>query len=212
MPGFFQPAIETSGIKPFDDFPMEFSEGTLSGVVSTDELASVLFVHYLVAGCPDDKKVYAVAPGRLVSPKTLSLLGVDPSKLLIGSVYSPDELLSALELVEEGSLLIVGNFPALNPSSETVLEMRRVVDDKGLIAVLHHFPVAFNELDHPGEFTRLFKLPEILDALLILRINSYRGHYRLNMTVSKAPPEWVSSLGDHSIPIDGLVKPLLGKS
>lgn len=73
--------------------------------------------------------------------------------------------------------------------------------------------MAFNELDHPGEFTRLFKLPpEVLDALLILRTNSYRGHYRLNMTISKAPPpEWVSSLGDHSIPIDGLVKPLLGK-
>ncbi|WP_367883380.1 hypothetical protein [Thermococcus peptonophilus] len=169
---------------------MEFSEGTISGVISTDELASVLFVHYLAAGCPDDKKVYVVAPpGRLVSPKTLSLLGTDPSKLLIGSVYSPDELISALELVEEGSLLIVGNFPALNPSSETVLGIRKVVDDKGLIAVLHHSPVAFNELDHPGEFTRLFKLPpEVLDALLILRTNSYRGHYRLNMTISKAPP------------------------
>lgn len=111
MPGFFQPAIETSGVKPFEDFPIEFSEGTLSGVISTDELASVLFVHYLAAGCPDDKKAYVVAPGRLVSPKTLSLLGADPSKLLIGSVYSPDELISALELVEEGSLLIIGNFP-----------------------------------------------------------------------------------------------------
>lgn len=211
MPGFFQPAIETSGVKPFEDFPMEFSEGTLSGVISTDELASVLFVHYLAAGCPDDKKTYVVAPGRLVSPKTLSLLGADPSKLLIGSVYSPDELISALELVEEGSLLIVGNFSALNPSPETVLGIRKVVDDKGLIAVLHHSPVAFNELDHPGEFTRLFKLPEVLDALLVLRTNSYRGHYRLNMTLSKAPPEWVGSLGDHSIPIDGLVRPLLGK-
>jgi hypothetical protein len=212
MPGFFQPAIETSGVKPFEDFPLEFSEGTLSGVVSTDELASVLFVHYLLATAIPERKAYVIAPGKLVSPKVLSLIGADPLKLLIGSVYSADELVSALDLVDEDSLLLVGNFSSLNPSSETVLKMRRVVDDKGLIAVLHSTPVIFNELDHPAEFTRLFKLPEILDALLILRTNSYRGHYRLNITLSKAPPEWVSFLGDHSIPVDGLVKPLLGRS
>ncbi|WP_456367839.1 hypothetical protein [Thermococcus sp.] len=212
MPGFFQPAGEVKEIRPFEEFPVPFPQGTLSGVVSTDELAAVLFVHYFISRALSMGRVYVLGPGRTVSPKILSTLGADASNVLVGSVYSPEELLSALSLVEDGAPVLISGLSLLDSSPMNIVEVRRVVDNKGLIGVLHNSPIVFNELDHPNEFTRLFKLPELFDSLIVLRTSSYRGHYRLNMTVFKAPPDLVALLGDHSIPVDSVVKPLLGKS
>ncbi|WP_099211124.1 hypothetical protein [Thermococcus henrietii] len=212
MPGFFQPVEEISGIKPFEGFPVEFSRGSLSALVSTDELAGSLFVHTLLGEALKAGKAYHVGPKRAFSPSILRALEVEPSALLSASVYSADELLQALDYVEDGSTVLVSQFSALRGvSRETLLELRRRADEGSLTLVLHHETLTFNELDLPGEFARLFLLPELFDSLLVLRTSSYRGHYKLNATVLKAPPEQIASLGDHSIPVDSLVKVITGR-
>jgi len=212
MSGFFQPVEEISGIKPFEGFPVEFSRGSLSAVVSTDELAGALFVHTLLSEALKAGRAYHVGPKRAFSPSILRALEVEPSNLLSANVYSAEELVRALNYVDENSTVLVSQFPTLGGiSREALLELRRKVDDGSLTLVLHHETLTFNELDLPGEFSHLFLLPELFDSLLVLRTSSYRGHYRLNATVLKAPPEQIASLGDHSIPVDSLVKVITGR-
>ncbi|WP_297065956.1 hypothetical protein [Thermococcus sp.] len=212
MPGFFQPVEEISGIKPFEGFPLEFSQASISAIVSTDELAGSIFVHTLLGESLRGGKAYHVGPKRVFAPGVLKALEVEPSNLLSASVYSGDELLQALEYVDDGSLVLVSQFPALkNISQETLLELRRKTDDMMLTLVLHHETLTLNELDLPGEFARLFLLPELFDALLVLRTSSYRGHHKLNVTVLKAPPEQIGNIGDHLIPVDSLVKLIAGR-
>ncbi|ASJ04874.1 hypothetical protein A3L01_05660 [Thermococcus barossii] len=208
---FFKPAeLQSREVKPFEGFPFGLSEGSIAGIISTDELAETAFLYHLVANALKDGPVYHIGPGTAFSVKLLKRLTEDVSNLYAGNVYSLDELVAALNVVEDGSLVVVSLFPALlNRSAEGVVEVRKLVDGKGLILVLGHTTIELNELDLPGEFRRLYDLPEIFEALAVLRTSSYRGHYRLNMTVLKAPPDHVSSVGDHSIPIDSLIKPLL---
>ena len=211
MPMFFKPAeLQSREIKPFDEFPVAFSEGSLAGIIATDELAGALFVYHTLSKALPEGPVYHVGPGPSVSPKVLGRLVEDLSNLYAGNVYSIEELLRALESVEDGSPVIVSNFPALlNRTSEGMVEIRRLVDGKGLIMILMHTTLELNELDLPGEFRRLYTLPELFETLAVLRTSSYRGHYRLNMTVLRAPAEYVSKVGEHSIPVDSLVRPLL---
>ncbi|WP_457742999.1 hypothetical protein [Thermococcus sp.] len=212
MPGFFTPVTEVRGIKPFDDFPLEFGDSTLSAVVSTDELAFLVFLHTFMASSPSGSVAYYLGPGRFFSLSILQRLDGDSSNVLIGNVYSMDELLEAINYVENGSSVFVAQFPLLRGvTPEKLVELRRASDEGALKLVLGHHAVVFNELDLPGEFVRLFHVPELFDALIVLRTSSYRGHYKLNVTVLKAPPEQVSMLGDHSIGIDGLVRRMLGK-
>ncbi|NJE76944.1 hypothetical protein E3E37_08420 [Thermococcus sp. ES12] len=208
---FFKPAeLQSREVKPFEGFPFGLSEGSIAGIISTDELAETVFLYHLVANALKDGPVYHIGPGTAFSVKLLKRLTDDVSNLYVGNVYSIDELVAALNVVEDGSLVVVSLFPALlNRSAEGVVEVRKLVDGKGLILVLGHTTIELNELDLPGEFRRLYDLPEIFEALAVLRTSSYRGHYRFNMTVLKAPPDHVSSVGDHSIPIDSLIKPLL---
>ena len=211
MTMFFKPAeLESREVKPFDSFPLAFPEGSLSGIVYTDELAETVFLHHLAASHLEDGPVYHVGPGVSLSLKQLMKLAGDISNLYAGKVYSTEELIEALRLVEAGSLVIVSRYPALlNRSAEKLVEMRRIVDKKGLILVLNHFTLDLNELNLFGEFARLYDLPELFETLVVLRTSSYRGHYRMNLTVLRAPAEYVASVGDHSIPIDSLVKPFL---
>jgi hypothetical protein len=212
MPGFFQPVEEISGIKPFEDFPLEFGRGSLSAIVSTDELASSLFVHTVLSEALKAGKAYHVGPKRAFSPSLLRAFEVEPSNLLSASVYSADELLQVLDYVEENSTVLVSQFPTLKGiSNEVLLGLRRKADEDFLTLLLHHEAITFNELDLPGEFVRLFLVPELFDSLLVLRTSSYRGHYKLNVTVLKAPPEQIANLGDHSIPVDSLVRTLTGR-
>lgn len=211
MPMFFKPAeLQSKEIKPFDDFPFGLSEGSLAGIISADELAEAAFLYHLVAKALEYGPVYYVGPRASFSVKVLKRITEDVSNLYSGNVYSVGELIQALNAVEDGSLVVVSLFPALlNRSAEGLVEVRKLVDRKGLILVLGHTTIELNELDLPGEFRRFYDLPEIFEALAVLRTSSYRGHYRLNMTVLKAPPDYVSAVGDHPIPVDSLVKPLL---
>ncbi|ASJ09526.1 hypothetical protein A3L11_09900 [Thermococcus siculi] len=207
---FFKPAeIESREIKPFDAFPLALPEGGLAGVVFTDELAETVFLYHLMATSLGDGPVYYIGPGG-PSIRTLKKLAEDLSSLYAGNVYSADELVGALNVVEDGSVVIVTRYPALlNRSAEKLVEIRKLVDEKGLILTLSHSTMDLNELDLPGEFRQLYDLPELFEALLVIRTSSYRGHYRMNLTVLRAPAEYVGSVGDHSIPIDSLVKPFL---
>ena len=210
MAGFFRPLDTGRSIRPLEGFPVAFGEGTLSAVVSTDELSSVVFLHSLVASALDGE-VYVISQGRKVSPLLIERLGVEPSNLLVGFAYSADELKSALGQVSPGSLVVVSDFPPMdNINEKTALEIRRVTDERGLITVLHHEAITFNELDPASEFERLFFSPGLFDLLLVLRTNSYRGHHKLNVTLLKAPPEDFWAVGDHSIPIDGILRKLRG--
>lgn len=212
MPGFFQPVEEISGIKPFEGFPVEFSRGSLSALVSTDELAGFILAHTLLSEALRSGKAYHVGPKRVFSPSILRTFGVEPSSLLSANVYSAEDLVKAFDYVEEGSTVLVSQFPTLTGvSQETLLELRKRADEGSLTLVLHHGTLSFNELDLPGEFARFFLVPELFDSLIVLRTNSYRGHYKLNVTVLKAPPEQIASLGDHSIPVDSIVKTITGK-
>lgn len=212
MPGFFQPVEEISGIKPFEGFPVEFSRGSLSALVSTDELAGSLFVHTLLSEALRAGKAYHVGPKRAFSPSVLRALEVEPSNILSANVYSAEELLQALDYVEDDSTVLVSQFPTLRGiSGEALLELRRKADEGSLTIVLHHETLTFNELDIPGEFSRLFRLPELFDSLLVLRTSSYRGHYKMNVTVLRAPPESVSAVGEHSIPVTELVRLITGQ-
>ena len=211
MPMFFKPAeLESREVKPFEAFPLAFQGGSLAGVVATDELAGAVFLYHLVSNALSNGPVYHIGPGSSLSVKILKTLTEDVSNLYAGNVYTVEELIRALELVEENSLAVVSLFPTLlNRSGEAMVEIRRLVDRKGIVLVLMHTTLELNELDLPGEFKRLYDLPELFESLIVLRTSSYRGHYRLNMTVLRAPAEYVASVGDHSIPIDSLVKPLL---
>ncbi|WP_258084053.1 hypothetical protein [Thermococcus thermotolerans] len=211
MPMFFKPAeLQSRDVKPFDAFPLAFAEGSMSAMIAADELAETVFLYHLVANALENGLVYHIGPGASFSVKVLKRIAEDASNLYAGNVYSVEELLQALNVVEDGSLVVVSLFPALlNRSAEGIVEIRKLVDRKGLILVLGHTTIELNELDLPAEFRRLYDLPEIFEALVVLRTSSYRGHYRLNMTVLKAPPDYVSAVGDHSIPIDSLIKPLL---
>jgi len=211
MPGFFQTADDKNGLTPLEGFPVELREGTLSAVVSTDELSSVIFLHSLLAGAGG--KAYVIAQGRRVSPRLIERLDGDPAGVLVGFAYSSGELITGLSQIPPGSLLVVSDFPYIRGvGNDAVLEIRRMTDKKGLITVLHHEAMTFNELNPEGEFERLFYAPGLFDLLLVLRTSSYRGHYRLNITILKAPPEDFLAVGDHSIPVDGLLRKLKGQA
>ena len=210
MAMFFKPAeLLPRGVKPFDDFPAALPAGGMAGVVFADQLAEEVFVHHLIASVLKDGPVYHIGPGSL-SLRVIEELAESAINLYSGNVYTAGELADALRLVEEDSLVVVRRFSSLmDISAESVVELKRTADEKGLFLVLCHSPLEFNELDLPGEFKRLFFLPELFDLLAVLRTSSYRGHHRMNITVLRAPAEYVASVGDHSIPIDSLVRPLL---
>jgi len=208
MPVFIKPSdIQLREIKPFDAFPLGFTEGSLSALLFGDELSEALFMRGIVSSAPSETGIYNIGPAGLIPPKG-PLSGAE--NLYLGRVYSLDELVSALGLVEEASIVVVTRFSALlNRNVEGLVETRRIADERALTLILTHETLEMNELNLPAEFTEHFLLPGLFDSLIVLRTNSYRGHYRLNITVLKAPLDAVSALGDHSIPVDSLIKPLL---
>ena len=211
---FFQP-VEPGfpGLTPFEGFPIAFHGGSLSAIVTTDELGWAVFLHNLTANALSNGPVYHVGPVRGVSTEVLKRLVDDVSGLYLARAYSTKDIVQAFNYVEDGSLVVVSGFPLLPDRREDdVLEIRRSVDEKGLIAVLVHHTLEFNELDLPGEFKRLYILPELFDSLIVIRANSYRGHYKLGVTVLKAPPDQLSARGEHLISADSLVRKIVQTS
>ncbi len=207
---FFKPAeLQPREVKPFDAFPVALPAGSVSGIVFADQLAEEVFVHHLIASALKDGPAYHIGPGSL-SIRILEKLSESTSNLYAGNAYTTEELMNAMKLVEDDSLVVVRRFSLLlGLSGEKVVEIKRIADEKGLTVVLCHSTLELNELDLPGEFGKLFFIPELFDMLAVLRTSSYRGHYRMNITVLRAPAEYVASVGDHSVPIDSLARPFL---
>ncbi|WP_237702800.1 hypothetical protein [Thermococcus barophilus] len=215
MPMFFRPAGEEKRkvplIEELSPLVGEVEEGSMVAVVTTDALSQTILQYSALANALNSgMTAYYLEPTNGFSLKLLNKLSENNENLFLGKVYTLDELSSALELVEDNSLVFVSNFSILeNQSREKLIKMRRVVDEKSLFLVLSHNTLEINELDLNSEFKRLFVIPELFEHLLVLRTSGYRGHYRMNISVLKAPPEFVKNIGEHSIPIDKKAKMFL---
>ncbi|ALM75946.1 hypothetical protein [Thermococcus barophilus] len=215
MPVFFRPAGEEKRkvplIEELSPLVGEVEEGSMVAVVTTDALSQTILQYSALANALNSgMTAYYLEPTNGFSLKLLNKLSENNENLFLGKVYTLDELSSALELVEDNSLVFVSNFSILeNQSREKLIKMRRIVDEKSLFLVLSHNTLEINELDLNSEFKRLFVIPELFEHLLVLRTSGYRGHYRMNISVLKAPPEFVKNIGEHSIPIDKKAKMFL---
>ncbi|WP_227738486.1 hypothetical protein [Thermococcus paralvinellae] len=212
MPMFFKPAGEDKKrvglIEELSPLVGELEEGSMAAVVTTDALAQTILQYSSLANALNSGiTAYYLEPTNGFSLKLLSKLSENTENLFLGKIYTLDELSSALELVEDNSFVFVSNFSILeNQSKEKLIKMRKTVDEKGLFLVLSHNTLEINELDLNSEFRRLFSIPELFEHLLVLRTSGYRGHYRMNISVLKAPLEFVKNIGEHSIPIDKKAK------
>lgn len=182
-------------------------EGDTAGVIVTDQLSHAYFLHLALSNFQGNS--YYLDVSSRVSPQIVSSLGGNPDMVFFGKVYSINDVFSALNYVQPGSLLIVGSLNLLNPSTEDVLNLRKIVHEKGLFAIVLVEEQALNELDLLGESRRLLLIPELYEQVLIGRINHYRGKYKLTVTVLRNYPEKLDSLGDHEIVIDEEVRKIL---
>ena len=209
---FFKPAGEEKKrvglIEELSPLIGELEEGSMIAAITTDALAQAILQYSSLANALNSGiTAYYLEPTNGFSLKLLSKLSENTENLFLGKIYTLDELSSALELVEDNSLIFVSNFSILERQSrENLIGMRRVVDEKGLFLILSHNTLEINELDLYPEFRRLFGIPELFEYLLVLRTNGYRRHYRMNISILKAPSEFIKNIGEHSVPIDEKAK------
>jgi hypothetical protein len=184
---------------------------SIAGVITTDALAQNLIQYSSIANALNSEiPTYYLEPTPGFSTKLLSKFSEKSENILMGKVYTLGELLDALGMVRDDSFVFVSNFGVLEEiDKKGMLELRKIVDRKGIFLVLSHNALEINELNLISEFRRLFFVPELFEYLLVMRVSGYRGHYRLNLTVLKAPSEFVKNTGEHSIPIDSKVKMIL---
>jgi hypothetical protein len=205
----FQFPEEAKVITPFESFPVTIRLGSSLAVLFSDGLSQTLFLSYLEAALLKEGPVYHIEVGRSSIPPVEKVIEKTDQFYFAKTVRFHD-ILSALKEIPNDSSLVVDGFPLLRGiSSEGILELVDTAGSRGITIVLSHSPLVLNELDLPGEFRGNFLIPEIFDYLLVIRTGSYRGHYRIGVSVLRAPFEEVYSLGEHSLPADALVKKLL---
>ncbi len=215
MPMFFKPDdAETRRVELVEELTElvgSLEGGSMSGIITTDALSQAILQYSAIANALNSEvPAYYLSPANSFSLKLLSKL-TEKRDVLLGRIYSMDDLLGALKRVEEDSLVFVAGFSVLTDrSAEGMIALRRTVDDRNLMLVLSHSTLELNELDLTGEFRHLFIIPELFELLMVMRTNSYRGHYRLNLSIIKAPPDFIRNIGEHSIPIDSRAKLFLG--
>ncbi|USS41304.1 hypothetical protein NF865_03685 [Thermococcus aggregans] len=184
---------------------------SIAGVITTDALAQTLIQYSAIANALNlEIPTYYLEPTNGFSLKMLNKFSEKSENVLMGKVYTLGDLLDALEMVLDDSFVFVSNFGILEEiDKKGMLELRKIVDRRGIFLVLSHNALEINELNLISEFRRLFFIPELFEHLLVMRVSGYRGHYRLNLSVLKAPPEFVKNTGEHSIPIDSKIKLIL---
>lgn len=179
---------------PFEGFPVPIRPGTLSAVIFSDEVSEIVFIKSLLLAWPG--RVTYLEPGRRFSSREME-------NLSYGRVYDARDVRDELGSSEEGSLVVVSGAPLLrNFDADFVMSLRPILDDRNLTIVMYHLPLAINELDLASEFRRYYHIPELMDYLMAMRTSSYRGHYRMSLTVMRAPHDFVGLLGDHVFSID----------
>jgi len=188
----------------------ELESGSLAAVITTDLFSQAIIQYSSISNALSlEKPAYYLEPTNGFSLELLNKFG-GKGDVLLGKIYTLDELLDAFEVVEDESFVFVSNFGVLEGlEKEKLIDLRKLVDKKGLYAVISHSTLEINELNLNAEFKHLFLVPEIFEYLLVLRTSSYRGHHRLNVSVLKATPLFIKNLGEHSIPIDKKAKLLV---
>ncbi|ASJ03189.1 hypothetical protein A3L09_07950 [Thermococcus profundus] len=206
----FHTPDQSEEVKPFEGFPLGIRQGSSSAVLFSDELSEVFLVTYLEAALLEGGSVYHVQVGGGFTPSTLRRIKEDISGFHFGKTYRLSSVVEALKTMEPGSSLVVSGFPLLRDrSTDGLLELLEIAGEKDVTLILTHTPIVLNELDLPGEFSSHYLLPELFDYLFVARMSSYRGHYRLNVSLLRAPADFVGNLGEHSIPVDSEIKALL---
>ncbi|AMM53069.1 hypothetical protein QDY65_06440 [Pyrococcus kukulkanii] len=165
-------------------------EGDLLGVIATDQLA---YSYALSTAVESVGRAYYMDVSSRIPPVS--------GEVLFGRVYSMEEVLSGLDYVEDGSLVVVGSLNVLEPSKGDILKVKRIADRKGLYMMFVVEEPSLNELDLLSEAKRLFIVPEVFEQLLVLRISYYRGKYRLSLSVLRTYPDNLRALGEHEIQI-----------
>ncbi|WP_245612469.1 hypothetical protein [Palaeococcus ferrophilus] len=213
MAMFFKPAPNKVTVPLMDELtPLagELSEGSIAGVITTDLFSQNLIQYSSLAGALNaGVRAYYIDPSNGFSVELFSRFG--EGEVLVGKVYSAGELVRALEIVEENSFVFVSNFSILGAGEGDVVGLRRLIDEKGLYAVFSQNTLELNELNLNAEYRRLFVLPELYEYLIVIRSSSYRGHYRLNVSLSKLPALHIKNVGEHSITVDEKAKLLMGE-
>ncbi|ASJ00509.1 hypothetical protein [Thermococcus gorgonarius] len=205
----FQPLEEEESVRPFDGFPFDIKLGSSLAVLFSEPLSQAVFLTYLEAALLEKGEVYHVSVGRTSAPPVNRLLDSTEGFYFARTTRFEDVLMASRE-VPTGSSLVVDGFPALlGISSEGLLELVDESGSKNITLILSHTPVVLNELDLPGEFQRNFLVPEVFDYLLAIRSASYRSHYKMGISALRLPLEWVSLVGEHTIPADSIVKRVL---
>lgn len=209
---FYKPtAKKESGVALIEEIsPLVgfIEESSIAGVITTDAIShAVLQYSSLSNALNANKTAYHLEPTNGFSFELLEKFSPTNDNIFLGKIYTLDELISALELVEEDSFIFVSNFGILEGiGKEKLIDLRKIVDKKGLFMIISHNTLEINELNLNAEFRRLFLTPELFEYLLVLRTSGYRGHYRMNISILKTPPKFIKNIGEHSVPIDKKVK------
>lgn len=206
----FEAPEETVEVKPFESFPFGIKEGSSLALLFSDELSEVFLLSYLERALLENGKVYHVQVSGGFSPSSVSRIGASMENFYFARTYRLQDVVEALDVIEPGSALVVSGFPLLHgKSGSDVIDMLDRATERDLTLVLSHTPLVLNELDLFGEFRRYFEPPELFDYLIVARVKSYRGHYRLGLSMIRAPSDLIALLGDHSVPVDKEIAPLL---
>ncbi|EEB73068.1 hypothetical protein [Thermococcus sp. AM4] len=201
---------EREKIIPFEGFPLGIERGSSIAMLFSDELSEVFLLAYLEAALLEGGKVYHVQVGGGFSPLVIRRIVSDTGNFHFGKTYRLQDVIGAMDFVEPGSALVVSGFPLLDgKNGSAVVKVLEKASERDLTLVLTHTPLVLNELDLFGEFRRYFEFPELFEYLMVARVTSYRGHYRLGISLLRAPGELVGLLGEHSVPIDKEIAPLL---
>jgi len=206
----FQTPEESEVIKPFEALPFGIKIGSSLGVLFSDEHAEAVFLAYTEASLLEKGSVYHVNVGSGFSPSLLRRVRENLDGFYFGRAFHLQTVLDALNSVDDGVSFAVAGFPLLKGiSADGMVEAVETAGEKGITLILTHSPLSLNELDLPSEFRSYFLLPELLDYLIVARTAAYRGHYRMNLSLLRAPADFLSTLGEHTIPLDGAIKALL---
>ncbi len=176
----------------------------MSALIFSDELSEIVFMKSLILSWPAG--VVYLEPGRRFSSEGLS--GVT-----VSSVYDLEDVKAEIKAAGKDELIIVGGAPLLrNFSQDSLIDLRALSDEAGTTLVLYHLPLSINELDLASEFKRYYHTPELMDYLMVMRTSSYRGHYRMSLSVIRAPHDFVTLIGDHVFSIDSALSRVVAVS
>lgn len=206
----FHTLAEPEEIKPLEEFPFGIRRGSSLAVLFSDELSEAFLVSRIEAAFLEKGSVYHVQIGGGFSLGILRRIRDDLSGFYFGTAYKMSTVMEAVNAVEPGSTLVVSRFPLVKgKSADGIMELLETAGERDVTLLLTHTPLVLNELDLAGEFLSHYLVPELFDYLFVARVSSYRGHYRLNVSLLRAPADLVKYLGEHSIPVDAEIRQIL---